>query len=128
MDLYDGVNYRTIKKLKRENKFPKNVDMAIISAKYGLIRPKEKIEYYEQRITKQRVKELHIDVLPKLKRIITNNNYDEIFVNLGKDYLPVIDGFEKFVPSDTRIIYAKGGIGQKMSQMKKWLLERHGFR
>jgi hypothetical protein len=128
IEIYDGVNYRSIKKAKREGNLSNNLDILIISAKYGLLNCDDPINYYKQRITPDRAKELRIDVLPKLKMILKNNNYGEIFVNLGKDYLPVIDGFEKFVPSDTRIIYAKGGIGQKMSQMKKWLIEKHEFR
>jgi len=53
---------------------------------------------------------------------IKNKSYKEIFVNLGKEYMIAIKGFEKFIPSSTEIIIAEGGIGRKMKQMKNWLI------
>jgi len=35
-----------------------------------------------------------------------------------------IEGFEKLFDKDTKIIYAKGGIGQKTSEMRNWILSR----
>lgn len=38
-DLYDGVIFRMLKKTERENGLPKNLDILILSAKHGFIRP-----------------------------------------------------------------------------------------
>jgi len=72
-------------------------------------------------MTKQKALELQPLVLRNLKHRLHDKEYDEIFVNLGKSYLSAIDGFESFLTPKTEVIFAKGGIGKKMAQMKAWL-------
>ena len=45
-DRYTGGNFDVLKKAKREGYFPPNLDILILSAKYGLITPDTLIEYY----------------------------------------------------------------------------------
>ena len=47
---YDGQSYRIICKAIREGCFPTNLDILIISAKFGLLRWDEEIEDYDQLI------------------------------------------------------------------------------
>jgi len=122
LERYDGVNYRVIKKLKRSGKFPKNLDIVIISVKYGFLRAMDLIGYYELLMTEQQALKLRFDVLNELEEFFKDKNYEEIFVNLGKTYLLAIDGFERFLPEKTKVVYAEGGIGQKMKEMKEWLV------
>ena len=122
IDLYNGVNYKVIHKLKKENKLSKNLDTVIISAKYGFLRSNDFIEYYDHLLTKERALELKSDVINGLKEFLKDKNYAEIFVNLGKIYLLAVDGFEDFVSKETKITYAKGRIGERMAKMKEWLL------
>ena len=121
IECYDGINYRVIRKSFREKNI-ENLDIAIISAKYGLLNPADTIEYYDMKMTKQRALDLRQELLYKLKNLLVTKDYSEIFVNLGKNYLLAIDGFEEHLSNDQILIYAKGGIGQKASQMKKWIL------
>lgn len=120
-DLYDGINYRILKKLSKNLKLPNNIDILILSAKYGFLKPNSMIEYYDQIMTPIRAKKLRNESLSYLKHILTNNIYDEIFINMGYNYLIAIDGFENLLQSQTKIICAKGRIGEKASQMKKWI-------
>jgi len=80
IDLYDGPFYRVIRKNK-----PKNLDIMILSAKYGLIRHDEKISHYEQIMTPNRARELASNVSAKLKKEL-KKDYDYIAINLGKTY------------------------------------------
>jgi hypothetical protein len=43
-----------------------------------------------------------------------------VFVNLGKDYLPAVEGVNRLFHGN--VVYAAGGIGLKMARMKKWLV------
>ena len=122
IERYDGINYRIIKKLQREGNFPADLDVVIISAKYGFLTPDIPIEYYDQKMTKERALELQSKVSSKLNEFLQNNGYSEIFVNLGKKYKLALNGFYETVPQNTKIIDAEGGIGQKASRMKKWIL------
>lgn len=124
LERYDGVNYRVVKKLKRSGKSPINLDIVIISAKHGFLRPDDLIGYYDQVMTEERALKLRFDALNELEEFFKDKNYEEIFVNLGKTYLLAIDGFERFLPEKTKVVYAKGGIGQKMKEMKEWLVSK----
>ena len=119
LDRYDGVNFKVIKKFRRDRKLPENLDIIIISAKYGFLKSDEKIDDYNQRMTKERAQELHPIIIHELKEFTSNRQYKEIFINLGKDYMPAIKGIENL--TNCPILYAQGRIGEKMSALKKWL-------
>jgi cytoplasmic iron level regulating protein YaaA (DUF328/UPF0246 family) len=123
IERYDGVNYRVIHKLEREGKFPPNVDIKILSAKFGLIDASTPIAFYDQRMDRQRAEELHSQVTHALKRIFGQKQYDEVYVNMGKVYLGAMAELDRFRDC-TKVQFASGGIGQKMAAMKIWLLSQ----
>jgi len=118
---YTGVYYKILNKFKKEEKLCKDLDIIIISAKYGFLRPNDLIDYYDQKMDKRRAKLLNKQIISNFKEYFKNKSYKEIFVNLGKEYMIAIKGFEKYIPSSTEIIIAEGRIGKKMKQMKNWL-------
>lgn len=117
-DLYDGVVFRVLKKFERERGLPKNLDILILSAKYGFIKPYELIEYYDYHINQTSDRR---SFLSSLKKHIKTNAPVSVFVCLGKDYLKALEGFETLFPVGTKFLYANGSIGLKMSQLKKWI-------
>ena len=110
---YDGPNYRIIRKVDLSN-----IDILILSAKYGLIESSTPIENYEQRMTPDRAWALRESVEAKLKEVLTQNQYREIAVVLGADYMPAIN--------QNLILNAKiltGGLGDKLHKLSVWLAE-----
>jgi hypothetical protein len=77
------------------------------------------IETYDQRLDKATAREKNNEVLKAIK---TTGKFADVFINLGKDYLPAIDGIDCLFSADS-IVYAAGGIGLKMAQMKRWLCQ-----
>jgi len=120
-DLYDGVIFRMLKKIEREKGLPKDLDILILSAKYGFVMPSEFIEYYDYRLKKKDIEQKKDFFLSGLMQKIENSNISTVFICLGKDYLAGIDSFKKFFPDKTRFIVANGGIGSKMSQIRNWI-------
>ena len=55
---YKGPFYPTLHKAKRENRLPKDLDILIISAKYGLLKSDDPIECYDQEMDCPRANEL----------------------------------------------------------------------
>lgn len=123
IDRYIGGYYRTIHKLMREGQFPDNMDMLILSAKYGLIQPETLIENYDQRMSKQRASELQDEVGRALDLYLGAINYAEIFVNLGKDYMIAVKKSIQLCRQRAKIKHAKGRIGSKGGEMRKWILD-----
>jgi cytoplasmic iron level regulating protein YaaA (DUF328/UPF0246 family) len=121
IERYDGVNFRVLQKAKREGYLLGNLDILILSAKYGLIEASTLIENYDLKMTKQRAIELQVRVTKDLDNYLSKTSYDEIFVNFGKTYLTALASSGKIPKLNEKIVYARGGIGQKMAQMKDWL-------
>lgn len=124
IERYDGVNYRVLKKAQREGYFPSNLDILIISAKYGLIKPETLIENYDLQMTNKRSLELRASVSQSLDKHLSNNQYSEIFLNLGKDYLKTISNSKYLTEFSGELVMGEGRIGQKMAQMKAWLINK----
>ena len=120
LDLYDGVNYRVLKKFFKKYGNLKNLEILIISAKYGLLKMDDVIGYYDERMTIERAKILHQSIMERLKEFLRDKNFDEVHLNLGKEYLRAIEGFESLF-SESVIVYDPRGIGYKMQSMKRWL-------
>jgi hypothetical protein len=120
-DLYDGVVFRMLKKIEREVGLPGHLDILILSAKYGFIRPSERIRYYDQRLKKADITLKRDDLLTGLRKI-SKTNYSNVLVCLGKDYLECIRGFNKCFPNQPKVHYVSGGIGSKMARVKGWVM------
>ncbi len=125
IERYDGPSYKVLRKIMHSSNYNNSLDIAIISAKYGLLQPNENIEDYDLKMNKEIANSIKNKVIQTLRKQISNKKYENIFINIGSDYSLAIDGFNKNLPRDTKLLYADGKIGKRLSQMKKWLEERH---
>lgn len=115
IDIYDGPFYRMLRKIDKGIK--DNVHIMIISAKYGIISPYDPIEKYNKKMTRIRANELNEPLKKELSAFLNDNNFNEVFISLGKDYKLAIEGTDFGVS----VKEAEGRIGEKLSQTKKWL-------
>jgi hypothetical protein len=123
LERYDGGSYRLLRKARREDNWPKRLDVLILSAKYGLIEASTPIAHYEQRMTRQRAIELHPQTLQVLQSYAEQNIFHEVYVDLGQDYAFAIRGIEQLF-SKPSVTFAAGRIGERLSHLKTWLIER----
>ena len=118
LEIYDGPNFRTLRKYFRENGWPPGLIIKIISAKYKIIDATKLIEPYDERLDKETAKKMRQRVRYHLKKI---EHPESVFVNMGKDYLPAVSCIETLFDPD-RIEYADGrGNGEKRQKMIQWL-------
>lgn len=125
IDSYDGPTYRCLRKFRSEQggKFPNNLRILILSAKYGLIFPETDIHNYDLKMTAERAEVMQSDMHQKLSQCllfyqIAYGGMDQVFINLGKTYRRTLEGFHWGLASTQE---ASGGIGLKTQQMKAWL-------
>lgn len=123
IERYDGGSFRVIKKAKREDAKFENIEILILSAKYGLINSSTLIADYEQKINRQRAKELNCQVLQTLKKYADIDDYLEVYIDLGLNYSLAIEGVKEFFLR-SQIIFAQGRIGERLKQLKLWLEEK----
>ena len=114
--VYDGPFFKMLRKLNLKKI---EVDIMILSAKYGLIDISTPIKFYEQKMTKKISQKISKKINSKLIRIIKTRQYKEIFISMGKTYYSIFN-LEKI--NTAKIVYAKGGIGKKLKQTREWLL------
>ena len=124
---FDGITVRTIRNYVGKLK---NVDILILSPVFGLIPPKKKIPYHEPigvdwhkpKFSKDKIDTIKKANITRIRRRLSKRKYDEIYINVGKMMLQLIEGFEQTVPKTTKITYAQGkGIGSKAGHMKNWM-------
>lgn len=126
IDRYDGPTYRCLRKFRDtnlDNRFPNNLRILILSAKFGLIHPETEIPAYDLKMTTERAEEIRHEVKLDLYHClhfykIAYGGMDQVFINLGKTYRQTLDGFHWGTLSTME---ASGGIGLKTQQMKAWL-------
>lgn len=75
---YKGPFYPTLHKAIRENRLPKNLDILIVSAKYGLLQPDEPIEDYDQEMDDKRARELRPSIQKKLDAFLDGKDYNQL--------------------------------------------------
>ena len=117
-ELYDGVINRVLKKrLDPGYHWATWLDILIVSAKYGVIRPQRRIKTYDQMLSG--------DERPgrwagQLRRMISRRDYRFVHVNLGRAYQLAIGKVEQLF-SGAIVTFAEGGIGQRSSQTARWI-------
>lgn len=119
LERYDGPLYRVLRKAIRAGCVAPTTDVAILSAKYGLLDKSTPIPFYDQRMTAARAVELAPQVRAALRRLIVAGRYNRIRVNLGSDYAVLLDGV--LGASDAE--WASGSIGVRAATLKAWLHE-----
>ena len=86
IEVYDGPVY----KILRRYDLP-NLEVLILSARYGLIDSHKKISNYEMKMTKEIAEQMRDLTTRKLIKRLYTHNYNDIHVNLGKTYQLAID-------------------------------------
>jgi hypothetical protein len=111
-DLYLGTLFTKVKNYSAAM----NYDYMIISAKYGLLAPDDKIKTYNKVLSKKSDADAIRDqVEEKLTPI--PGNYDKILIIAGKNYREVLKGV-----IDRRFyILKKGGIGEMLQVLSNSL-------
>ena len=94
LDRYLGPIFQSIKKAG----VPENVDVAILSAKHGLIRADTPIENYDQLMTKDKVKDFVTNPNEMSKIAETMQGYDNVLVQGGDNYKNVIKSAAGDIP------------------------------
>ena len=119
---YDGPFYRILRKAIREGYFPNNLDILIISPKFGLLAWTEKIENYDQLLSDEQARRLRPSIQKGLESYLNDKNYDKVFINMGATYCQTLHGFE-WMKHFSEKIEAEGFIGERGSQLRGWLIE-----
>jgi cytoplasmic iron level regulating protein YaaA (DUF328/UPF0246 family) len=124
LDRYDGVHFRVVRKSLRELHLGA-LDVLILSARFGLLEATSPIPCYEEPMTTGRARQLRSSVGHRIDQQLRERAYGRIFVNLGREYLSAVASSEELPRVGEAAVFAAGRIGERMAQLKSWLLDLH---
>jgi cytoplasmic iron level regulating protein YaaA (DUF328/UPF0246 family) len=120
IELYSGYFYKIIKKSIQDGELRSDMDIRILSATHGLIRPDEAISYYDQQMDTERADQLRPAVVAELRDLITEEGYNHVVVNMGAKYRSAIKNFNRGL--DVKVDFIEGaGIGYKGHKLKRFV-------
>lgn len=117
LERYDGYFFRILRKAKREQLWPQDMELVILSAEHGIIHANDTVQYYDRKMTKTRANKLNEEVLLELKSLVNDHDIQRILVNVGSIYRVALDGLEEVVEPPVQWIEGDG-IGAKGHQLK----------
>ena len=122
-NVYDGTAFRIIKKMQREGTAPPDVDILILSAKYGLLKPSDSIHFYNQKMDSHRAKAMQKGCICWLAGWLGNHEYQEVFLGLPQVYIQAISPFSMWLPKSCLPITIENiaGFGPRSAALKGWL-------
>ncbi|MEZ4860266.1 MAG: hypothetical protein R3C14_03135 [Caldilineaceae bacterium] len=122
IERYDGPPFRLLRKFQREcPNQSEEVDVYILSAKFGLIKAYTDIPLYDQYMTSQRALELKPVLEAQLKSVTEQRDYTEALISLGKVYKLALPTFDKFNLGRIKVTVTNGTQGRKLSILHDWL-------
>jgi hypothetical protein len=119
-EIYAGVAFQVVKRCQREGTFPPDIDIVILSAKYGLITPEREITYYDLKMTRElaaRQREANVRLLGEM---LSAKSYREIFLMMGRTYLQALEPLDEW-RGGVKIIHEPADIGVMLGKLKAWL-------
>ena len=118
---YDGPLFQIIKKFQRSRDDFSNLDIYILSARFGLIPSCKLIPSYDQVMTLKRADELAPHTLPRLIDLFTEREYQDVHLSMGANYLRCIHGYEDVIPHIVNVAVSYGSMGKRQYLLKSWL-------
>lgn len=119
-EIYAGVAFQVVKRCQREGAFPPDVDIRILSAKYGLITPEREITHYDLRMTRELAERQQAGNLRLLCELLRRQAYREIFLMMGRTYLQALEPLDEW-RGGVKIIHEPAYIGVMLGKLKAWL-------
>jgi hypothetical protein len=123
IERFDGANFRVLRKAISDGRM-KDTQVLVLHEKEGLLKQNQSVPYIEPEgkigvltINAKSAHSLRLKNLELLKREM--ENCSEIYVNVGKHYLKLIEGFQNHTKA--RVTFAQGRLGEKAAHMQDWI-------
>jgi hypothetical protein len=120
IERYDGPPFRILRRYFREQPMH-NLDAFVLSAKWGLIPVHHQIPVYDQRMTRERARELKPMVMRALLDYLKSHLVKELYLQLGTAYHAAIQGYETEAPQAVVVQSAGRTRGEALTGLRSWL-------
>jgi hypothetical protein len=122
LERYDGPAFQVLRKFIVEcSAEARELDIRILSAKFGLIPADRPIPFYDERMTARRAMALNLTVSAEMERLLAQRIYRKLLINVGQNYYPALARFESHVPDGLEVAQASGSSGRRQTILRDWL-------
>ena len=118
LDLYDGPRFRLLRRYLRVTG-DNRLDIAIISARHGVVDARDRIDSYNQKMTPARAQRLAPLVRERLAPLA--RRADSVFIIASAAYADALRTWQDALPPDLPVAVATRGQLERLSQLKRWL-------
>ncbi|MHA2232601.1 MAG: DUF6884 domain-containing protein [Candidatus Hodarchaeales archaeon] len=119
---YQGFSYVPLKVLLLANRWPLNVDIMILSAKYGLLQPLDHIPLYDERLTAENSEEKR-ELIRQQINSLELTRYGACILNVPKSYTEFAEPLESQLQNNGCEILKKiARASDRNDAMINWLL------
>ena len=124
IERYNGPLFKILRKFVREQPSKAyELDVLILSTKYGLIPDDTLISNYDHRMTHVRAEELRPQILEKLEQKLSGGKYQRLLITMGENYLMALNGYEKLIPDNLQVTISSGSYGRQQVKFYEWLYD-----
>lgn len=120
IDLYDGPSYKVLRGALMDARVRTGLTLLILSAKYGIVKPREPLPWYEQRMDKDRAKAIGRSVRALLFAQIEDHRPDRVVLFLGADYMAAVEPVQDWAKG-VPVFRITGRIGECLQGLKRTL-------
>lgn len=92
----------------------------VLSARYGLISARKSIRWYDQELSPNRRNKLD-DLVERQVDALRADRFNDIYVDAGRRYLPLIDHLLAGEGAKTPLVVATGAPGARSAKLLNWL-------
>jgi hypothetical protein len=118
IDRYDGPRFRLLRRYLKVTG-DKSLDIAIISARHGVVGPHDRIDFYNQKMTRSRAETLAPLVQQRLAPLAREAT--AVFIIASASYTGALRMWQEALSPELPVAVAKRGQLERLSQMKRWL-------
>lgn len=122
IDRYDGPAFKVVRRYLRTSHDP-YLEMAVLSAAYGLIRADQPIPNYDRKMTAERARELREQIADAMSRLSVGSRYQSTFVCASKTYRSALATSSIASLAMEQPRFATGSQGMQLAQLKAWLYQ-----
>lgn len=110
IEAFEGEIFREINEARARGKFPFDIDVLILTPRYGFRSIKEPVSAYSEAMTVERAHELREEAIDYLLDYVKRNRIAKVYVLLGASYRDVIRGFEERCDAEVEYLAEKSPI------------------
>jgi hypothetical protein len=116
---YDGPFFRVLKRTLNLNYL--ELEIYILSARFGLIAAEHRIPMYDERLNSRRKNDILPKVTASVEALVQVTKSSSALICMGRQYLELLHPSLPLIAAALPVTITPGGMGEKLTRLSEWL-------